>query len=418
MKILIISQFYFPETGAASNRIHSMAKTFVGQGHKVTVVAEKPNYPEGVFHKGYEKGLFKSGSHEGVEVKWCWVYTSPKKGVLGSKAFSISFIITAVIAVLRLKDRYDVVIASSPTLFTGLAGFVASRLKKAPFILDIRDLWSDLAARTGEFSGSLGIRAAKTFEEFLYRKADVITTVTRSFMDSIIEKGVDASKVHLVTNGTEPHLFKTEQSKASLRLELGLPDVFIVSYIGDIGVAQGLDHVIQAAATLDKDSKQAILFLFVGDGHRRMELMRMADDSMLRNVQFKGRVSSDMAIKFMSASDALLVSLAKDPIFEKFVPSKLYDGMAASRPILLSAPGESSMILSQANGGVFYPPEDAESLVAAIKVLMADPSQCERLGTEGNRFVRRNYDRRTQALKMLDIIAERINRNLEPIRID
>jgi glycosyltransferase involved in cell wall biosynthesis len=412
MRILIISQFYFPETGAATNRIHSLAKKFVEQGHKVTVIAEKPNYPEGVFHKGYEKGLFRSGSHEGVEVKWCWVYTSPKKGDLGSKAFSLSFMMTAVIAVLRLKNRYDVVIASSPPLFTGLAGFAASRIKKATFILDIRDLWTDLAVRMGEFSGSLGILAAKTFEEFLYRKADVITTVTRSFRDSIIEKGVDASKVHLVTNGTEPHLFKTEQLKSSLRLELGLPDVFIVSYIGDIGVAQGLDHVIQAAATLSKDSNQSILFLFVGDGHRKMELMRMAEASRLRNVLFKGRVASDMAAKFMSASDALLVSLAKDLVFEKFVPSKLYDGMAASRPILLSVPGESSKILSQANGGVFYPPEDAESLVAAIKFLVADPTQCERLGSDGNRFVRRYFDRRTQALKMLDIIEERIKRNL------
>ena len=404
MRILILSQFYFPETGATSNRIHSLAKVFKEQGHEVMVVAEKPNHPEGVFHKGFEKGLFIRGVHDGIDVTWCWVLASQKKGFLSRISFYVTYMLSSIFAVYRLKGSFDAVIASSPPLFVGVSGLIASWLKKAKFVFDVRDLWPDLAVSMGELKNRHAIRLAESLELFLYRKADTITTVTDSFKKSIIAKGIDGSKVTIVSNGTDPELFRSLKSKTTLRIELSLPDHFIVSYIGNIGIVQGLDHIIKSALFYSKSGSGKISFLFVGDGPRKKDLERDVMSLGLRNVIFRDRVPSEVASEYMNASDALLVPLANDPICEKFIPSKLFDSMAASKPVLLSVPGESREILMESEAGIFYPPEDDKALVSAIDLLNSDPDLCREMSRNGCRYVMQKYSRRAQALKMLDIL--------------
>ncbi len=400
MKILIFSQYYFPETGATSNRAYALAKVFQDEGHEVRVIAEKPNHPEGVFHPGYERGFFIYGEWGGVPVTWCWVYTRPVKGFLGRILFYLSYMVTAVLAVFRLKGKYDIVLATSPPLFVGVSGWAAARIKRARFVFDVRDLWPEVAVKMGELNNPKAIKVAESVERFLYRKADLITPVTESFLETIAAKGIPKERMVVVTNGTDPDIFLSEHSPDILRSRLGLPDGFIVSFIGNLGLAQGLLHIIEAAAAMEASGQHDVKFLFVGDGPRKAAVLEAAQKAGLTNIIFRERVTLPEAVEYMIASDALLVPLANDPIYAKFIPSKLFDSMAAARPVLLSVDGEARAILDQAQAGIWYPAEDAAGLVDAIEALRKHPD-LEALGQRGRDFVSAHYTRRAQALKML-----------------
>ena len=407
MRILFFSQYYFPETGATSNRVYSLAKTFQDEGHDVRVIAEKPNHPEGVFHKGYRRGTFIDGEYNGVPVTWCWVHTGPDKGFLGRILFYISYMVMAVLAVFRLKGRYDVVLATSPPLFVGLSGWAAAKLKKARFVFDVRDLWPEVAVKMGELNNPKAIRIAESIERFLYRKADLITVVTESFRETIIAKGIESDKIEVVTNGTDPEAFLLHEKPDALRKKWDLPSGLMVSFVGNLGLAQGLDHILETAQSLQIDGVEDVFFLFVGDGPRKAGLVEKAALCGLHNVIFRDRVSLPEAVEYMNASDILLVSLANDPIYNKFIPSKLFDAMAASKPVLLSVDGESRRILNESGGGVWYPAEDAGKLKDVLLHLKKDAASCTLMGKKGREYVRRHYTRRAQALKMLSFMNNR-----------
>ena len=400
MKILIFSQYYFPETGATSNRAYALAKVFQDEGHEVRVIAEKPNHPEGVFHPGFERGFFIDGEWGGVPVTWCWVYTRPVKGFLGRILFYLSYMVTAVLAVFRLKGKYDIVLATSPPLFVGVSGWAAARIKRARFVFDVRDLWPEVAVKMGELNNPKAIKVAESVERFLYRKADLITPVTESFLESIAAKGIPKERMVVVTNGTDPDIFLSKHTPDLLRSRLGLPEGFIVSFIGNLGLAQGLLHIIEAATAMEASGQHDVKFLFVGDGPRKAAVQEAAQKAGLTNIIFRERVTLPEAVEYMIASDALLVPLANDPIYAKFIPSKLFDSMAAARPVLLSVDGEARAILDQAQAGIWYPAEDAAGLVDAIETLRKHPDPAA-WGQRGRAFVSAHYTRRAQALKML-----------------
>jgi glycosyltransferase involved in cell wall biosynthesis len=333
-------------------------------------------------------------------VTWCWVYTRQVKGFAGRMLFYLSYMVMAVLAVFRLKGRYDAVLATSPPLFVGLSGWAAARIKRARFVFDVRDLWPEVAVKMGELNNPRAIRLAERVERFLYRKADLITPVTESFKDTIAGMGIPRHKMVVITNGTEPEVFRSSESVASLREKWSLPDGFVVSFIGNLGLAQGLGHIIDAARILESREEKDITFLFVGDGPRKMSVMAAAEKAGLQRVIFRDRVTLPEAVEFMNASDALLVPLADDPIYAKFIPSKLFDSMAAGKPVLLSVDGEARAILERAAAGLWYPAEQANGLVDAIHSLRNHPAP-NRFGIEGRRFVAEHYTRRAQALKML-----------------
>jgi len=401
LRILIVSQYFFPETGATSNRIYSLAAKFRKEGHKVRILAEKPNHPRGIFFEGYEKGVFLDREYKDIPVTYSWVYTRPEKGFLGRILFYISFMLMAIVASFRMKGQYDIVLASSPPLFVGISGWAIARMKRAKFVFDVRDLWPEVAIKMGELNNGFAINLAEKVEHFLYRKADLITAVTRSFKKSIADKDISGDKIKVITNGTDPELFVTEHSKKELRDNLGLRNHFLVSYIGNLGLAQGLEHIIEAAEQIQQTGLSDISFLIVGAGPKKKELKEIAGEKKLTNVTFVNRVPMEKAVEYMNASDALLVPLANDPIYSQFIPSKLFDSMAASKPVLLSVDGESRDILEYSNAGLYYEAEDDEKLFEKILWLKEHKERAERMGEKGRRYVIENYTREVQAMKMI-----------------
>lgn len=406
MRILVISQYFPPETGGTSNRLGPMATGLAAAGHEVHVIAEKPNHPAGVTFEGYEKGFFLDRSYRGVPVTHAWVYATPEKTFFTRLLFYLSFMVTAVLAALRRDEDVDVVLASSPPLFVGVAGRAIAWLKRARFVFDVRDPWPEVAVAMGELREGWAAEAGRAVERFIYRGADGITAVTEGFCEGIRARVDHGVPIRRIPNGTVPEQYAIDAGPESLRGELDLPaSTFIATYAGNVGVAQGLGHLLEAARRLD-DAEEEMLILVVGDGPAKSALVEQARTRGLRRIVFRDRVPLPEAARYMAASDALLVPLRDRPIFRSFVPSKLFDGMAAGRPLLLSVDGEARDILREAGAGLHYPAEDDRGLVEAMRTLRDQPERAGRMGADGRRYVSEHYTRAEQARTMARFLEE------------
>ncbi len=403
MRVLVISQYFPPETAAAANRLRSIVRTLNDAGHEVVVVAEKPNYPEGIVQEEYRGGLFEERVVDGVRIIYTWVYAQPDLTFLNRILLYASFMVTAVMGALRTEGSFDVVLASSPPLFVGLAGWATAKLKGAKFVFDVRDIWPDLAIAMGHLENPAAARIGKAIERFIYRGADGITAATAGFCDHVRSVVGIAPPTRRVMNGTEPSVFEKEDRREETRSSLGVAeDSFVVTYAGTMGRLQGLGHIIDAAIDL-RDEEEVVIHVR-GSGELEESLRAEVERNKLSNVEFFDHCPLEEAAAHMAASDALLVPLADDPIFQKFIPSKLFDSMASGRPVLLSVDGEAREILEEAEAGLFYPPEDGEALAEKIRWLLAHPDERTAMGDRGQRYARAHCTRAVQAEKMMQFL--------------
>lgn len=400
MRVLLISQYFPPETGGPPNRLLSIATGLREAGHEVHVIAEKPNHPEGIIREEYRGGLFDERTYDGIPVTYTWVHTHPEKDFVRRLTFYLSFMVMAVVGAMRTWGDFDVVLASSPPLFVGLSGWLAACCKNARFVFDVRDLWPDLAVAMNELDGPLKIRLAKRLEHFIYHRANAVTAVTNGFCDVIQTVTGPGTPVQRVMNGTEPEVFERDEAGQRLRKESGFDDRFVVTYAGNVGICQGLDHILEAASRLEEERPE-VLFRFVGSGPVKEELQGEAKRRSLNNVEFHPRVSLDEAAAHMAAADALLVPLADHKIYKSFIPSKLFDSMAAGRPVLLSVDGEARALLDDAHAGKYYPAEDGRALAETICWMIDHPEACDEMGKNGRVYARKHCTRKVQADRMM-----------------
>jgi glycosyltransferase involved in cell wall biosynthesis len=405
MRVLLLSQYFPPETGGPPNRMLSIARGLERNGHDVVVVAEKPNHPEGIIRPDYRGGFFEEREYEGIPVIYTWVRARPEKTFVSRILFYVSFMVSSVLGAIKTQGPFDVVIASSPPLFVGLSGWAAARLKGARFVFDVRDIWPEVAVAMGELTNPVMIRVAESIESFIYDQADGVTAVTDSFCDHISNVAGPGTPTRRVMNGTIPETFDRPETRKPKRKNLGVEeDTFVVTYAGNVGLAQGLPHVIGAAERVaDRDDVEIHI---VGSGPVKEQLVALEREKQLDNVRFFDRVPLDQAAAHMAASDALLVPLGDNPIYRQFIPSKLFDSMAAGRPVLLSVEGEARALLEEADAGLSYPAEDAQALAKAIRQLADDRERAQDMGRRGRRFAYSECTRREQADRLVDFVEQ------------
>ncbi len=384
MKILYLSQYYPPEMGAPAARVSAMARRWAGLGHRVTVLTAFPNHPSGVIPGRY-RGLYRlEEDDQGVRVRRCFIYPAPNRGVWLRSACYASFAVSSVLEGYLAPERPDVVLATSPQLLVALSGWTVSRLKGVPLVVEIRDLWPDSIAAVGALEAdSLAMSALRLAERFVYRQADLIVSVTESFVEHLRRNG--ARRVVVIMNGADPGLFRPLEDTAAVRKRFALGDRFVACFAGTLGMAHGLETVLDAAEVLRDDPR--FLFWLVGDGARRAELEREAKRRALENVRFEGQVPREEVPKILATVDAALVLLKPDPLFESVLPSKMFEAMAAGRPVVLGVPGEAKRLLDESGGGIAIPPGDASALAAAVRRLASHPEEASTMGARGRRFV-------------------------------
>jgi glycosyltransferase involved in cell wall biosynthesis len=403
MKILFLSHYFPPEGNAPAARTHENCLRWVRAGHDVTVVTCAPNVPNGVVYAGYRNRWRQEERIDGIRVVRVWTYIAANKGTVLRIVNFLSYLVTAVWAAARLP-RPDVVIATSPQFFCGWAGVWVARLRRRPFVLEIRDLWPESIAAVGAGIPPLLLRWLEHLERAMYRAADRIVTVGDGYRARLLERGVPEAKLAVIMNGVDPAIFRPETTPA-LPAGIDAASRFIVLYAGTIGMASGLDVILDAAARLQAAGRVDILFLVVGDGAERENLEREARKRGLDAVRFTGRLPREELPGILAAADACLVHLKDTPLFATVMPSKIFEAAAMRRPIILGVRGFAADWLRTAGAGLLVPPEDAGALVDAVLRLEADRELCRRLGDAGYSYVVRFHDR--------DALAGRYLREIE-----
>jgi putative colanic acid biosynthesis glycosyltransferase WcaI len=380
MRILLLSQYFHPEMTAAPLRLRPLGAGLVERGHQVEVVCEVPNHPEGVVHDGYRGRPIVRRELDGMEVTYVRVFASPSKRA-PSRLANYATYAAAASLVGGTRRKPDLILASSPPLSVGPVGAMLSQRFRVPWVLDVRDLWPEVATVLGELRNERALRSALWLERRLYRSAASITTVTDPFVEHIA-RITDGAKVHLIPNGTTRTWLDLEAVDVD-RGELGLPsDRFLWTYAGNVGLSQDLATAVEAASRLDDEFQLLIL----GDGATRAGLEERAASLPEGRVVFRDSVPADVAARIMRASDALLVPLADDPMLGKTIPVKLYDSCAVGRPVLVAAPGESRRLASEQGAGVALPPEDPGALAGAIRKLASDDRFSAGVAEQAHRF--------------------------------
>jgi glycosyltransferase involved in cell wall biosynthesis len=388
LRVLLISQYYAPEVTAASVRVQSFAEGLAARGHEVEVICELPNHPTGVVAEGF-RGRQVRRSENGVDVRHVWVRARPEKTTLNRLLFYGTFAASAAAAGMSAR-RPDVVLVSSPPLPAAAAARMVARRHRVPWVFDVRDLWPEAAVILGELRGDRVIAAAERLERGLYESAARIVVVTEPFRADIAARTSDPEKIELISNGTTRLWLETGEGKAN-RSAAGLPeDEFVWAYGGNLGIAQGLEAAVDAAARLGEGHR----LLLIGDGPRLGALRDQAGSLPGANVEFRPLMPPAEAAAVLRACDALLVPLAARPELEKSVPSKLFDCAALGRPLIVAAAGEPRRLAEEAGAGIAVPPEDAAALADAVARLRDDPELAGRLGERGRAFGAENLRER------------------------
>jgi glycosyltransferase involved in cell wall biosynthesis len=403
VRVLFLSHYFPPEVNAPAIRTHEHARRWAADGHEVTVVTGVPNHPRGEVFPGYENRWLQEEIVDGIRVLRTWMYLTPNEGFLRRTANYVLFMLTAILASFR-AGRPDVVVATSPQFFCGLAGWAVARLKRRPFVLEVRDLWPDSIVQLGQLRQPLVIRPLEGIETRLYRAARGIVVNTRAFRAHIEGRGIPPERIALVYNGIDPELFRPRPPDPELRRQHGLEGRFVVAYLGTLGLAHGLVTVLDAAERL-RDRPQ-VIFLLVGDGAERERLEREIRDRKLENVRLLGLRPRAEVPAWIATVDLLLVMLRDLPVFTTVIPSKIFEFLGQERPVVLAAPrGEIRSLVEEAGAAFVIEPERPEALADAVRRAMDDPERAAALAAAGRRWVEAEFVRDVQARRMADFLA-------------
>lgn len=402
MKILFLTHYFPPEVNAPANRTFEHARRWAADGHDVTVITGVPNHPRGELFDGYENRWLQREEVEGIHVVRTWMYLTSNEGFVRRTLNYVLFAVTAVLASLRVA-RPDVVIATSPQFFCGLAGAVVSWLRWRPFVLEVRDLWPESIVALGQLESAPIIRLLEAIETGLYRSARGIVVNTRAFIEHIASRGVSRERIELVYNGIDPALFHPLPPDTELLRRHGLEGKRVIAYIGTLGLAHGLTTIVEAADRLRDEPD--LVFALIGEGADRERIEREARERGLTNLVLLGLRPRDEVPRWIASSDLLLVVLRDLPVFQTVIPSKLFEFWAQERPLVLAAPhGECRRMVEESEAGYAIAPEDPAALEAAIRRAFAEPGDAARRARLGRELVERDFLRDALARRMASFV--------------
>jgi len=402
MRILFLSHYFPPEVNAPANRTYEHCREWVKSGHEVHVITCVPSHPAGVPFDGYRAGWYQRDARDGIVIHRVWTCLAANRGVLKRTLNFVSFVPTAVWRAIRL-GTFDIIIGTSPQFFCAVATCLAAILKRTPWIFELRDLWPDSIAAVGAARSYMPMRVLEQLELFMYRHARAVVSVSRSFIENLAGRGIDRSKIAFVPNGVDMS-FWTAGSRRAGRAALGIDEgALVVSYVGTVGMAHDVGTILRAAALLKHDRPE-IRFVIVGDGAELVRLRDRAEAEGLDHVTFTGLVPRERVPDYLAASDISLVTLKDSHVFKTVLPSKMFESMAAARPIVLAVEGEARETLERSGGGLAIPPGNASALADAVRRLAADDTLRHEMGLAASAFVEREFGRRAWAARYLLVL--------------
>ena len=403
MRILFFTHYYPPEVNAPASRTSEHCRAWAQAGCDVTVVTCAPNHPNGKVYPGYRNRLWQVEMQDGVRIVRLWTYLAANQGFAPRVLNYLSYMTAAILA-LPFLPKADVVVSTSPQFFCGLVGWFARAVKRAPWVLEIRDLWPESIVAVGAMKKGRAIRFLEWLERFAYRRADAIISVTRGFVPHLAARCGDAGKIAVFMNGADLSAFTKSADSEEVKRKLGLGGKFVAAYVGTHGMAHGLDTILEAAALLKDDPRFA--FLMAGGGAEEARLRAARDARGLDNVVMLGQRPKPEMPGLWSATDASLILLKRSDTFKTVYPSKMSEAMAMQCPVILGVEGEAKDVLLAAGAGIAITPESAEELAAAVRKLADDPELAAAYGRAGRAYADQNLDRAKVAARFLAMLRE------------
>lgn len=403
MNILLIHQYFLEKEDGGGSRFNEMTKNWASMGHHVTVLAGMVHYATGEKPKKY-RGKYtvkEKDFYNGVDVLRSNVSKSYNISFLGRLWAYFSFVLSSIYAGLfKTKIKYDIIIVTSPPLFVGITAYVLSRIKRVPFVFEVRDLWPESAIDTGILKNSLIIKFAYWFEKFVYKKALLINVLTPAFRTKLIsEKKVPSEKILFIPNAADFTLAESldKFDSSAYKERLGLTDKFVITYVGAHGVANHLIQLIEVAERL-KDTN--VVFQLIGDGMQKPMLIEEVTKRNLNNVQFVNSVSKNEVFKYILSSDIGASVLKKVDTFKTIYSNKTFDYMSCKKPILLLIDGVSRELVEEANCGWYAEPENIDEIEKTIREILKANNMIQ-LGENGYNYAKKHFDRTVLAEKYI-----------------
>lgn len=414
MKILLIHQYFLEEDDPGGSRFNEMVKVWSNEGHQISVLAGMMHYGGNEKREEY-KGKFTAKKKQGDITVWrSHVSELYNSNFIGRMWGYFSFVFSSLYTGLfKVKGHYDVIIVTSPPLFVGITGYLISKLKRIPFVFEIRDLWPESAIDTGVLKNTGLIKMAYKFEKFIYRKASLINVLTPAFRKKLIEeKSVPKDKIIYIPNAADFSLSDELLERfdvAKFKREEGLEGKFIITYVGAHGVANHLQQLVEAAKLLEDTNAH---FLLIGQGMEKKKLIKLAKDLNCINISFIDPVPKSDVFKYILASDIGTSVLKNVDTFKTIYSNKTFDYMSCKKPILMAIDGVSRELVEDADAGLFVEPENPQDFAFKVRTYMDNQTLLEKQGINGYIYAKKHFDRNVLAKKYLFEMANIINQHV------
>jgi glycosyltransferase involved in cell wall biosynthesis len=410
MHILLIHQNFAAIDEPGGTRHHEMARYLVGLGHRVTVVTSPVSYLTGTAGKRQSR-FVEHQQKDGVTILRAYTYPALHRSFFHRVLSFCSFMVSSLLTGAQVK-KVDLVWGTSPPIFQGLSAWVLARLKGAPFLFEVRDLWPAFAVQVGVLHQPILIRASEWLERFLYRQADRVIVNSPGFIQHVEAHG--ARRVELVPNGADLSMFDPQAVGADFRKEHGLEGKYVALYAGAHGMSNDLGVLLEAAALLKEYPEIAVVLL--GDGKEKLTLQTRAAEMGLENVYFIPPVPKTEMGAALAAADTCIAILKPIPLYATVYPNKVFDYMAAGRPVILAIEGVIREVIEQAGAGIPVLPGSPYDIAKAVLTLAGEPHHGQVMGLNGRRYLQDHFNRPALAEKLSEVFQEMIQRRKESKR--
>ncbi len=411
MHILIIHQAFASFDEPGGTRHYEFARLLAAHGYKVTVIASPISYITGektsLHPPQISQNIVTKKKEDEVVILRASVYSAHHKSFYHRIIAFFSFMLSSFWIGLGVKN-VDLIWGTSPPIFQGVTAWILARLKHAKFLFEVRDLWPKFAIAVGVLKNPVIISLSEWLERFLYRHADQVMVNSPGFIAHVTSLG--AQRVELIPNGADPAMFNPADNGMDFRRSQGLQDKFVVLYAGAHGMSNNLEVVLDAAKILqDNNAASNIQMIFLGDGKEKPVLQQQARDFGLNNVTFLPSVPKHEIPSVLAGVDACIAILKPLDEYRTTYPNKVFDYMAAGRPVILAIDGVIRQVVESANCGLFTEPGNAASMANAIFNLSRDTTISRKLGMNGRKYLEENFSREKMAEKLIALINKLID---------
>lgn len=366
MRIWILTQYYPPELGAAAIRLSRLARSLAEEGHDVTVLTSLPNYPSGIIKAPYRGHLVYRECQDLVNLYRVWVYASPSKSARARLLNQVSFLIMAALTGIFMGSP-DVILVESHPLFVCLASGWLRRIKHAPSVLNVSDLWPESAVATGMLAAnSMIVRIAEHVERWAYHDSAHIVGLTNGVVDGILRVHPHRERVTLIPNAVDLSQFRpaTDEERDAARTKFGVNGRFVAVHVGNMSLTYDFDIILDTAAALPD-----MVFLFAGDGSQSSRIREQIVSREIDNVVMLGALPHAQMPAVWAAADVCLIALRDHSVAGGTRPAKMYEAMATGTPVIAAIRDEGEKMLKEAGAGIVVPIGDTEAMLEAVHTL-------------------------------------------------